>query len=192
LNVEELDEHADEQADERSAEQHDRDDDDDRHPLGEHPRPHDRREGEHRADREVDAGGEDDERHADGEDQQVRVVEQKRRQHARGEEVAEVGLTGEQQREQDRERREHGDPRRTAAGEPAHAGDEALGDPRRCRSAHRATSETFRDEIVAQILLAPVRTRCDCTSTTITTTIAMNSGLTAGGTPRNVIVDFSV
>ena len=97
LHVEVLHEHADQQADRGAAEDITGHHDGGEWPSREQLRAQDAGERHHRADREVDAAGEDHERHADREDQQVGVVEQQRRQVPRGEEVAEVDLRADEQ-----------------------------------------------------------------------------------------------
>ena len=106
LHVEVLDEDADDQADRGTDEDRDRDDDG----SGETRRPSSLAHripvrAMHRADRQVDAAGDDDERHADREDQQVGVVEQQRRHVPRRDEVAEVELGADEQHDEDRRAR---------------------------------------------------------------------------------------
>ena len=102
-------------------------------------------ERHHRADGEVDAAGDDDERHPHGQDQQVGVVEQQRRHVERGDEVAEVDLGADQQHDEDDERGERRHQRRVPVqeGPDVAARDDA---PRRGGDAraHAGTSASGR------------------------------------------------
>src|SRR5690606_11126357 len=191
LHVEVLHEHADCEPEGRAEQQHDGHDDAGWHPVAQEARPEHAGEGHDRADREVDAAREDHEGHADREDEKVGVVEQQRRDDARREEVAEIGLPRDEDEDEQGESREHRDPRRATADEPLE-GAERIRLLERCLNAgHRATSEVLGRAPCA-VRVTRERSRGDWMSTTITTATARNSGATAEGTPRKRIVERSV
>src|SRR5262249_9215380 len=152
-----------------------------------------------RADRQVDAAGDDHEGHADREDEQVGVVEQQRRERPRGHELAEVHLRPDEDQDEDH----HGGERRHHRRVPT---EERLPVRRDARPAvgdryggHGATSASVRSSGAVGVDRRPrVRrraiawTRGDWISTTMITTTAKNTGLSAAETPRNRIVDCSV
>ena len=160
-----MDERALQHAEGRAAAEHERDDGPGR-PVRvmQQPGGDGRGQRQHRADREVDAARQDHQAHADGQHQQVGVVDDQVEHHLRRGEAGVVGAAGGDQREQ-----QHDGDLRAEGGlaEPALEEDEG---------SHRAPPRGASRRSIG-------RSSLDCRMQSRNTTMALTTMFTSGGTP---------
>src|SRR5690606_12270346 len=148
--------------------------------------------------------GQDDERHADREDDEERVVDEQVRQHAGGQEVVVAGTTDRDDQGEHHEGPDDGhvapvDAQATSDGPPPRGLLPLPGRPRRSGrgvfggdGGHQAATSSGRAARCRARAANFSRMRGDCRSVTAITTSALNSGVTSGEMPTIVTVRVRV